>query len=163
QSAVSSGGLFVDPTGIALAGNGDLLIADPNAFAGNGGGIRGNPGSGIQTVLASGVQPGDLFRHPTRLPLAATPGTLIAHPDPTAFGGNGGVIRANPTTGAQTAVASGGNFVDPTGIAVVPVPPPVPAPPAAPVAGPGALIVTGEDAGGLPEVHVYDARTDALK
>ena len=37
-----------------------------------------------------------------------------------AFGGGGGVIRVNPTTGAQTAVSSGGNFVDPFGIAVVP-------------------------------------------
>ncbi|TLZ82898.1 MAG: hypothetical protein E6K11_00865 [Methanobacteriota archaeon] len=43
---------------------------------------------------------------------------LVADED--AFGGSGGVIRVDPTTGAQTVVSSGGNFVDPVGIAVVP-------------------------------------------
>jgi hypothetical protein len=161
QSAVSNGGLFVDPSGIALAGNGDILIADPNAFGGNGGVIRVNPSSGIQTVVASGLQPGNLFVDPTGIALAANGDILVA--DPNAFGGNGGVIRVNPSSGAQSTVASGGVFLDPSGIAVVPVPPPVLAPPAAPVAGLTALLVTGEDAGGLPEVHVYDARTAALK
>jgi hypothetical protein len=43
--------------------------------------------------------------------------------DPTAFGGGGGVIRIDPETGSQTIVSSGGSFVDPIGIAVVPAVP----------------------------------------
>src|SRR2546427_12225835 len=44
-------------------------------------------------------------------------GTILVA-DEDAFGGSGGVIRVNPTTGAQTVVSSGGNFVEPTAIAI---------------------------------------------
>jgi sugar lactone lactonase YvrE len=37
-----------------------------------------------------------------------------------AAGGPGAVIRVDRVTGAQTVVSSGGNFVDPHGIAVAP-------------------------------------------
>src|SRR5438445_13429079 len=38
--------------------------------------------------------------------------------DQAAFGGGGGVIRIDPITGAQTAVSSGGFFVDPSSITI---------------------------------------------
>jgi Ca2+-binding RTX toxin-like protein len=38
--------------------------------------------------------------------------------DQEAFGGSGGVIRVDPNTGTQTPLSTGGNFVDPLGIAI---------------------------------------------
>src|SRR2546428_14160975 len=50
QTVVSSGVNFVEPTGIAIAANGDILVADPSAFGGGGGGGPGAPMIGGQTV-----------------------------------------------------------------------------------------------------------------
>ena len=47
-------------------------------------------------------------------------GTILVADEDAFAGSLGGVIRVNPTTGVQTEVSSGVNFVDPTGIAVVP-------------------------------------------
>src|SRR5262245_18909298 len=46
QTLISFGGLFVEPLGLALAANGDLLVVDPLAFGGGGGVIRVNPATG---------------------------------------------------------------------------------------------------------------------
>src|SRR5919202_1152282 len=51
---------------------------------------------------------------------ASARGDALFVADRDAAGGSGGVIRVNPQTGAQTVVASGGAFVDPTGIALTP-------------------------------------------
>ena len=44
-------------------------------------------------------------------------GTILVA-DPDAFGGGGGLIAVDPATGHQTALATGGNFVDPSGVAI---------------------------------------------
>src|SRR5207249_1950114 len=99
---------------LAIAGNGDVIVADQNAFGGQGGIIRVNPSTGAQTTISSGGS----FKDPYGVAFAPNGDILVA--DHEAFGGGGGIIRVNPTTGAQTTVSSGGNFLAPTGIAVVP-------------------------------------------
>jgi NHL repeat len=54
QATVSSGGSFVDPSGIAVEADGDILVADANAFGGGGGVIRVDPATGAQTTVSSG-------------------------------------------------------------------------------------------------------------
>src|SRR5205823_1762934 len=44
--------------------------------------------------------------------------------DADAFGGNGGIIGVNPITGSQSMIASGGFFIDPGELVVVPTPEP---------------------------------------
>ena len=46
------------------------------------------------------------------------PGDILVA-DLNAFGGPGAIFRVDPTTGAQTTISSGGNFVGPAGIAIV--------------------------------------------
>jgi len=100
---------------------GDIVVADPNAFNGNGGLIAVNPNSGAQTALANNtISSQDLFRDPTSVVLDPDQGTLIVA-DPTAFGGSGGLIRVDPTTGQETPLSSNAIsiqalFVDPVGI-----------------------------------------------
>jgi hypothetical protein len=53
QTKVSSGNLFVDPFGVAMEADGNILVADGEAFRG-GGVIRVNPQTGAQTVVSSG-------------------------------------------------------------------------------------------------------------
>lgn len=128
QTKLSGEGAFVDPSGVALASDGTLYVADFNGFGGGTGSvIRVDPVTGSQRTLASG---GDLV---DPWALAVQPDGQLLVADPNAFGGGGGVIRVDPKTGAQSAVSSGGAFVDPIGIAV---------------AGDGAVYVVDENAFG---------------
>src|SRR5262249_2388462 len=54
QTVVSSGGFFVNPVGIALEADGNILVGDPDALGGGGAIIRVNPATGAQTVISSG-------------------------------------------------------------------------------------------------------------
>jgi hypothetical protein len=70
QAGVSSGGLFVDLRGIAVAKNGDVLLTDAQALP-DGAGAKGavfrvNPLTGAQTVVSSG----NLFRSPSGIAIA---------------------------------------------------------------------------------------------
>jgi hypothetical protein len=118
QTVVSSGGHFGQPTGIAIAGNGDLLVVDQvccGGTGGKGGVIRVNPADGTQTVVARA----GFFRQPTGIAIATNGDLLVV--DGKCCGGKGGVIRvdpAKPATDNQTVVASGGFFDLPTGIAI---------------------------------------------
>jgi DNA-binding beta-propeller fold protein YncE len=102
--------LFVDPRGLAVEADGNILIADPDAFDGGGGVIRVNPETGTQTKVSSG----NMFVAPLGVAVEADGNILVV--DSEAFSGNGGVIRVNPQTGTQTKVSSGGG---PAGVAVV--------------------------------------------
>jgi hypothetical protein len=101
---------FVDPLGVVIAANGDLLVADQNAFGGGGGVIRINPVTGQRTTVsenaspAGGGQPD--FVDPFALALAANGDILVS--DQNAFGGGGGVIRVDPVTGVRTTVTQNG-------------------------------------------------------
>ncbi|MGQ0668378.1 MAG: hypothetical protein ACT4PO_01670 [Actinomycetota bacterium] len=54
QTTVSSGGSFVEPWGITIDDDGDVLVADLGAFGGGGGVIRVDPETGAQTTVSSG-------------------------------------------------------------------------------------------------------------
>jgi sugar lactone lactonase YvrE len=119
---------FVEPSGIALAPNGDLLVADAEAFGGNGGIFRLNPSTGEKVTDYSG---GNLVE-PTGV--AALPTGEILVVDQDAFGtqcddseppdevklGCGAVIKIDPVTKAQTRFDSGAAFWNPSGIAIAP-------------------------------------------
>lgn len=103
---------------------GNIIVADPNAFDGDGGLIAVNPNSGLQSALSNNAISGqDLFRDPTAVALDPD-GTLVVA-DPNAFGGSGGLIRVDPDNGQQTPLSTNatstlGLFSDPVGVAVAP-------------------------------------------
>jgi Ca2+-binding RTX toxin-like protein len=112
QTLISSEGSFVAPVGIAIDTNGDLIVADYEAFGGSGGIIRVNPITGVQSTISSGGS----FVDPYGIAID-TNGDLIVV-DLNAFGGSGGIIRVNPITGVQSTISSGGSFIEPLGIAI---------------------------------------------
>ena len=107
NTSPGGGPAFVDPAGLAVAANGDILVVDPQAFPDAGGGvIRVNPVTGARTALSSNAGPvgGPPFVDPFGITLAPNGDILVT--DQNAFDGGGGVIRVNPVTGARTAVSS---------------------------------------------------------
>ena len=105
NSSPAGGPAFVDPLGVVIAPNGDLLVADQSAFADAGGGvIRVNPVTGQRTTVSENASPagGPAFVDPFALTLAANGDILVS--DQNAFGGGGGVIRVDPVTGVRTTV-----------------------------------------------------------
>jgi DNA-binding beta-propeller fold protein YncE len=117
---------FEEPAGIALAPNGDILIADENAFGGSGGIIRVDPMSGARTTLSANGSPagGPSFEQPVSIAIA--PGGDLFVVDEDAYGGTGGVMRVSATTGARTTISANGEatggalFRQPYGIALAP-------------------------------------------
>lgn len=121
----AGGPSFARPLGVALARNGDALVADADAFDMFGGVIRVSTATGARTAVSSNsAPPGDpLFGFPDAIAIAPNGDILIA--DQSAFAGfTGGVIRVDPVTGARTTVSSNLShpgpplFADPFGIAV---------------------------------------------
>jgi DNA-binding beta-propeller fold protein YncE len=66
QTVLSTGGVFSEPIGLALAPNGKLLVADDEAFGDmTGGVIEVNPKTGAQRVISSNaISTLDLFEDP---------------------------------------------------------------------------------------------------
>ena len=128
ENASPAGGpSFVDPFGITLAANGDILVADQNfGGPGNGGVIRVDPVTGARTLVSENNSPtgGPSFDAPFGIDTASNGDILVA--DAGAFGGGGGVIRVNPVTGVRTTVSENQappgtpNFSDPFGLVVAP-------------------------------------------
>src|SRR3989344_755214 len=98
QVAVYDGGNFTEPTGIAIDGNGNILVGDPQAFSLGGAIFKIDPLTGTQTPLSSG----GYFVDPRGLAVAANGDIYVADSD--AFGYYGGVIKVDPATGAQSIV-----------------------------------------------------------
>jgi hypothetical protein len=107
QTALSQGGLFRDPFGVAIAHDGTIVVSDGSAFDGTGGLISVDPGTGRQTkIAASGI-----FRRPLGVAVDAGGQVVVAYtesPDP-----GGAVMRVNPATGEFHAVAPGFAFNNP--------------------------------------------------
>ena len=122
----TGGPSFVDPVGLAIEVDGDILVADGAAFAGSGGGvIRVDPITGTRTTVSANGSPagGPMFTDPSGVAVEAGGGILVA--DWSAFPGfGGGVIRVDPVTGARTTVsangspATGPSFADPFTLAL---------------------------------------------
>ena len=108
NSSPAGGPAFLEPLGVVIAPNGDLLVADQNAFGGGGGVIRVNPVTGQRTTVSENASPagGPQFVDPFALTLAANGDILVS--DQNAFGGGGGVIRVDPVTGVRTTVTQNG-------------------------------------------------------
>ena len=113
---------FAPTAASAQLSAGDIVVADPNAFDGDGGLIDVNPTSGAQSALSNNtISAQHLFRDPTALVLDPDGSIIVA--DPGAFGGTGGLIRVDSITGQQTPLSSNaisiqGLFEDPVGIAI---------------------------------------------
>jgi hypothetical protein len=126
NSSPSGGPSFVDPFGIALAANGDILVADQNAFGGGGGVIRVDPVSGARTTVTQNAAPPGppAFDAPWGIIEEANGSILVA--DAGAFAGGGGVIRVDPATGARTTLSANGipsggpDFSDPIQLELAP-------------------------------------------
>jgi Ca2+-binding RTX toxin-like protein len=109
------------PAGAQLQA-GEIVVADPNAFGGDGGLIAVDPDTGAERPVSNNpISAQDLFKDPTGIAIDAE-GTLIVA-DPEAFGGTGGLIRVDPETGQQFPLSSNassvlGQFVDPEGVAI---------------------------------------------
>jgi len=78
QTLISSGGIFVSPNGVAVATNGDIIVADFETFGGTGKVIKVHPITGAQTIISSGglfVDPAGIFI----VPQAENEKILICH------------------------------------------------------------------------------------
>lgn len=124
ETGAYSGADFVEPSGIALAPNGDLLVADAEAFGTLGGIIRLNPTTGAKIRDYQGgnfVEPSGLANLPDGSILVVDQDAFAGGClDPEGKSGCGGVIKLNPDTGAQTRFDSGAAFWNPTAIAIAP-------------------------------------------
>jgi Ca2+-binding RTX toxin-like protein/streptogramin lyase len=114
QATFASGGSLANPSGVAVAANGDILVTDADAFGGSGGVLRIDPATGAQATVSSGGS----FTDPSGLALEADGDILVVERGPVSQ--PGGIVRVDPVTGTQTVVSWGGSFVEPVGIAVEP-------------------------------------------
>lgn len=118
----TGGPSFVDPLAIARAPNGDLLVADENAFGGSGGVIRVDRDTGERTTVSQNQSPigGPSFSAPTGIALLPNGDIVVTD------GAGASVIRVDRNTGERTLVSDnqsppgGPSFAIPVGIAVEP-------------------------------------------
>jgi streptogramin lyase len=108
QALVSSGGLLVDPRGVAVACDGTIAVmSSANGL------LRLDPVDGTQSIISSSTnfssQPLGAYG------IAAEFGGTILVAD-----GVNGVVRVNPATGVPTVLAAGGSLVLPIGLALAP-------------------------------------------
>jgi Tol biopolymer transport system component/streptogramin lyase/major membrane immunogen (membrane-anchored lipoprotein) len=115
----AGGPAFVDPSGVTLRPNGNILVADPNAFGGTGGTIRVNAQTGARALLSRNTNPAGApsFADPFALAVEVDGNLAVAD---SAFGG---IIRVNPagirsTLSSNASPAGAPSFVAPRGIAV---------------------------------------------
>src|SRR5689334_11361346 len=106
QTALSQGGMFSDPTGVAILRDGGIVVSDTSAF-GTGGLIRVDPGTGQQTKIVAST----VFREPFGLAVDSNNQVLVAY-------GQNAVMRVNPANGDHHAVGPGFQFSRPLFVAV---------------------------------------------
>jgi sugar lactone lactonase YvrE len=129
ETGAYAGADFVEPSGIVLASNGDLLVADAEAFGGGGGVIRLNATTGAKITDYQGGN----FVEPTGVAFLPNGEILVVDQDAFPSGtqcndseggetkvGCGAVIKIDPVTKAQTRFDSQSTFWNPTGITVAP-------------------------------------------
>jgi sugar lactone lactonase YvrE len=110
QSLVSSGGLFFDPAGIAVAPDGSIYVID-NLFGPTGGiVIRVDPRTGAQQLIASNFNAPGLFDHSFGIAVDRDGSLIVANRSiagglPLGCGLAGSVLRVNPSNGTQSLLA----------------------------------------------------------
>ena len=114
QTVVAKGGKLGVPIGIAIAKNGDLLVADVEGV------ILVNPADPDLATNQTVVSTGQHFSMPRGIAIAANGDLFVV--DSSCCGGQGGVIRVNGVGGNpndnQTVVSTGQHFSEPSGIAI---------------------------------------------
>lgn len=143
QSLVSSGSEFFDPTGIAVAPDGQLYVVDNRARDGDGAVIRVDPRTGAQSLVTEG----DRLDLPFGIAIERDGNLVVANRMAAGMVGAGclplgKVVRVDPGSGAQQLVAQGdslGELAWPLGLAVAPD---------------GGIVVANECAGGAALVRV---------
>ena len=120
---------FVYAQGIVTDRAGDIFVADPLAFGGNGGIIEVNPTTGKESELSANSMPvnalSQYFHSPSQLTLYPAGNILVADWCSTKLG-CGGIIEVDPQTGKETELstysmpvnASSQYFDEPTAVAV---------------------------------------------
>jgi len=106
QTVISSGGSLTDPQGIAIAANGDIIVANVGFPAVV---IRVDPTSGAQTVISSFEPSGGA---PIGIAIAAN-GDIIVSDSIT-----GAITRVDPTSGTQTVISFTGSSVEAAGVSI---------------------------------------------
>jgi hypothetical protein len=124
QSVVSSGGLFYDPSGIAIGPGGLLYVLDTLSGANGGAVISVDPHTGAQRLISSDFNPLALFDLPFGIAVDSD-GSLVvvnralAGPLPLqCLAPTGSVIRVNPADGTQTLISELGRLSRPLGLAI---------------------------------------------
>ena len=108
QTLLSQGQHFVEPTGVAFAKDGRILVSDTKAFQGDSGGlIAVNPANGLQTRVMGST----LFRRPFGMAVQADGQVLVACLEQA-------VIRVNPANGDFVNAIPSVNFDMPAGVAL---------------------------------------------
>jgi streptogramin lyase len=98
---------LVNPSGVAVAPDGTLVVADPDAFDGGGGLIRVDPDTGQQTKVAAST----VFSKPFGVAVEADGMIVVAYSQRSP--GFGDVLRVNPGNGEHRRVAPEGRFFTP--------------------------------------------------
>lgn len=111
QTVISSGGHFVDPTGLAMADDGTIYVADLGAFGGGGGLIAVDSTTGEQRILAD---PAPVFSRPMGVAVAPNHDVLVAYLD------QGQIARVDPGNGAHHVIAPATEFFTPSDLTVDP-------------------------------------------
>src|SRR5438309_1592046 len=119
--------VFAPQAAGAQLGAGDIVVADPNSFGGDGGLIDVNPDTGRQAAVSNdAISFQKLFTDPSGAAFNPQDGTLlVADPDSPApiSGGKGAIIAVDPATGLKKLVTNDDSsqaktFSDPRGVAV---------------------------------------------
>ncbi len=123
----AQGPLGLDPVGLALEGEGTVLVIDSNAGTGGFGALfRVHPASGIRSLISDfgNAAQGPLGTDPFDFALEAG-GTVLVIDSNAGTGGFGALFRVHPTSGNRSLISDFGNAprqgplgVDPTGLAL---------------------------------------------
>jgi hypothetical protein len=105
------GGSGGSPLVVAVAGNGDLIVANVGVASEI---VRVNPRNGFQSPLSRG----GYLKRPAGIAVSGNAVFVTDVATPDGNFGTGIVIRVDMSTGAQTLVSCGGHLVGPVGIAV---------------------------------------------
>jgi DNA-binding beta-propeller fold protein YncE len=114
QTALSQGGLFRDPAGVAIARDGSIVVSDLASFDGTGGLIGVDPGTGRQTRIAAS----NVFQRPLGIAADASGQVVVAFTTRPPHD-HGTVMRVNPANGEFHAISPEFLFVNPPGFVAV--------------------------------------------
>jgi hypothetical protein len=146
---------FASPYGLAREADGDMVVTDADAFAGDMAGvIRVDPATGLRTAVSADTAPPTPpgFELPLGIAVEANGDLVVA--DPGLTGPTGvGLVRVDPANGRRAVLSANGqpgggpDFVDPVGLAIEPDGDILVADAGDPTAGDGRVIRVDPDSG----------------